>query len=164
MIQIKKILFPTRFSHRSKWSIAYSLQLAKKYKAELHLLHAQVLWDDDPHNPAYHFSDKTELQTRLLNAAKDQMSTDLEKSDIQDIEVKQAFELGMTPSETILKYAAENNIDLIVMDAHRKQGVRLLLGSILDEVVRSAPCAVLAIHHKKNAEPKFALYSAQDFL
>ena len=111
MIQIKKILFPTRFSRRSKWSIAYALQLAKKYKAELHLLHAQVLWDDDPHNPAYHFSDKKELQTRLLNAAKDQMSTDLEKSDIEDIEVKQAFERGMTPSETILKYAAENNIE-----------------------------------------------------
>ena len=88
----------------------------------------------------------------------------LEKSDIEDIEVKQAYERGMTPSETILKYAAENNIDLIVMDTHRKQGVRLLLGSILDEVVRSAPCAVLAIHHKKNTEPKFALYSSQDIL
>jgi len=42
--------------------------------------------------------------------------------------------------------------------------VRLLLGSILDEVVRSAPCAVLAIHHKKKTEPKFALYSSQDIL
>ena len=69
MIQVKKILFPTDFSKRGNRALVHSLGLAKKYKAELHMLHALVFWADDPHNPAYHFPDKEELQTLLAEAA-----------------------------------------------------------------------------------------------
>ncbi|MCP4670307.1 MAG: universal stress protein [Desulfobacula sp.] len=164
MIQIKKILFPTSFSERSRQSLAYSLHLANKYKAELHMLHALVLWEDDPHNPAYHFPDKEELQTRLKDAAANQMTSDLEKSEVKDIVIKQVYERGMTPSETIIRYAGKNDIDLIVMDTHHKRGMRLLFGSAVEEVVREAPSSVLAIYHKKGKEPKFALYSSQNIL
>ena len=39
MIQVKKILFPTDFSRRGNRALAHSLRLAKKYQAELHMLH-----------------------------------------------------------------------------------------------------------------------------
>ncbi len=164
MIQVKKILFPTNFSRHRKQALAYSLRLAKKYNAELHMFHALVLWDDDPHNPAYHFPDKEELQTRLKEAAADRMTADLVASDVEDIVIKQVQERGMTPAETILRYAGENDIDLIVMDTHRKRRMGFLFSSVAEEIVRSAPCSVLALRQEKEGKPFYALYSSHEIL
>ncbi|MCP4623960.1 MAG: universal stress protein [bacterium] len=164
MMQFKKILFPTDFSRRGNRALTHSLRLAKKYKAELHMLHALVLWDDDPHNPAYHFPDKEELQTRLKETAAARMSADLEESDVEDLVIKQVQERGMTPSETIVRYASENDIDLVVIGTHRRRRIGHLFGSVVEEVVRMAPCSVLTIRQEKEEAPTYVLYSAQEIL
>ena len=164
MIQVKKILFPTDFSRRANRAQAHSLNLAKKYKAELHMLHALVLWDDDPHNPAYHFPDKEELQKRLKEAAATRMTTDLEKSEVEDLVIKQVYERGMTPAETIVRYASDNDIDLIVIGTHRRRRIGHLIGSVVEEVVRTASCSVLTIRQEKEEAPAYALYSSQEIL
>jgi len=164
MIQVKKILFPTDFSRQANRALSHSLRLAKKYQAELHMLHALVLWDDDPHNPAYHFPDKEELQTRLKEAAATQMTADLEKSGVEDLVIKQVYERGMTPAETIVRYAGDNDIDLIVIGTHRRRGIRHLIGSVVEEVVRTASCSVLTIRQEKEEAPAYALYSSQEIL
>jgi nucleotide-binding universal stress UspA family protein len=50
----------------------------------------------------------------------------------------------------ILEYAREQPIDLIVMGTHGR-GVlhHLLMGSVAERVVRSAPCPVLTVHSKE---------------
>ena len=164
MIQVKKILFPTDFSPRANQALTHALHLAKKYQAEVHMLHALVLWDDDPHNPAYHFPDKEELQTRLKEAAATQMTADLEDSEVENIVIKQVHERGMTPSETIVRYAGENDIDLIIIGTHRRRKIGHLFGSVVEEVVRKAPCSVLTIRQEKEEAPTYALYSSQDIL
>ncbi len=164
MLQVKKILFPTDFSRHSNRALLHSLRLAKKYKAELHMLHALVLWDDDPHNPAYHFPDKEELQTRLREAAAAQMSADLEESEVEDLVIKQVNERGITPSKTIIRYAGENGIDLIVIGTHRRRKIGHLFGSVVEEVVRMAPCSVLTIRQQKDEAPTYALYSSDEIL
>jgi nucleotide-binding universal stress UspA family protein len=164
MIQVKKILFPTDFSPRANQALTHALYLAKKYKAEMHMLHALVLWDDDPHNPAYHFPDKEELQTRLKEAATSRMTADLEKSEVEDLVIKQVHERGITPAATILKYAGENDIDLIVIGTHRRRRIGHLFGSVVEEVVRMAPCSVLTIRQEKDEAPTYALYSSQEIL
>lgn len=46
----------------------------------------------------------------------------------------------------IVRFATENSIDLIVIGTKGKQGFeRLLLGSVAEQVVRSAPCKVLVV-------------------
>jgi nucleotide-binding universal stress UspA family protein len=53
-----------------------------------------------------------------------------------------------TPSEEIVNYADEHEIDLIVMGTHGRTGVaRVLLGSVAEKVVRKAPCPVLTVHN-----------------
>jgi nucleotide-binding universal stress UspA family protein len=128
------------------------------------MLHALVLWDDDPHNPAYHFPDKEELQTRLKEAAASRMTADLEKSEVEDLVIKQIHERGITPAETILKYAGENDIDLIVIGTHRRRRIGHLFGSVVEEVVRLAPCSVLTIRQEKDEAPTYALYSSLEIL
>jgi nucleotide-binding universal stress UspA family protein len=46
----------------------------------------------------------------------------------------------------IVKYARDRGIDLIVMGTHGRGGMsHLLLGSVADKVVRTAPCPVMTV-------------------
>ncbi|MGA2122611.1 MAG: universal stress protein [Methanoregula sp.] len=50
------------------------------------------------------------------------------------------------PAAEIVRFAAENGIDLIVIGTQGKRGFeRLLLGSVAEQVVRLAPCKVLVV-------------------
>ena len=50
------------------------------------------------------------------------------------------------PAEEIVKYAREKGIDLIVIGTQGKRGIeRLLLGSVAENIIRSAPCKVLVV-------------------
>jgi nucleotide-binding universal stress UspA family protein len=49
----------------------------------------------------------------------------------------------------ILKAAKDNHCDLIVMGSHGRTGLeRFVLGSVAEQVVRKAPCAVLIVGAK----------------
>ena len=50
------------------------------------------------------------------------------------------------PAAEIVRFATENGIDLIVIGTQGKRGFeRLLLGSVAEQVIRSAPCKVLVV-------------------
>jgi nucleotide-binding universal stress UspA family protein len=50
------------------------------------------------------------------------------------------------PAAEIVKFAVAKKIDLIVIGTQGKKGLeRLLLGSVAEEVIRSAPCKVLVV-------------------
>jgi nucleotide-binding universal stress UspA family protein len=52
-----------------------------------------------------------------------------------------------SPADIIVKKIKEENIDLVVMGTSGKHGLdRFLLGSVTENVVRSAPCPVLVVH------------------
>ena len=64
MLQIKKILLPTDFFPCANQALDHALYLARKYGAEFHMLHAIVLHEDDPHNPAAHVVNLGEIPIR----------------------------------------------------------------------------------------------------
>ena len=74
MIQLRKILFPTDFSPCADQALDHALHLAQQYQAELHMLHAIVLHEDDPHNPAHHFPNLNEIHKRLQDLAHEKMN------------------------------------------------------------------------------------------
>ena len=50
------------------------------------------------------------------------------------------------PAEEIVRYATAHDIDLIVLGTHGRTGLsRVLLGSVAERVIRTAPCPVLAV-------------------
>ena len=52
-----------------------------------------------------------------------------------------------SPASDITAYAAENPCDIVVMGTHGRSGMnRLLLGSVAERVVRSAPVPVLTVN------------------
>jgi nucleotide-binding universal stress UspA family protein len=51
------------------------------------------------------------------------------------------------PFLEIIRYAKEQDIDLIVVGTHGRSGLsHVLLGSVAERVVRKAPCPVLTVH------------------
>ena len=49
-------------------------------------------------------------------------------------------------AETILDYAENNKVDLIIMSTHGRSGPsRWAFGSVAEKVVRHAPCPVLVV-------------------
>ena len=51
-----------------------------------------------------------------------------------------------SPAKAIVDYARDNGINLIVMGTHGRGGfAHLLLGSVAEQVVRTAECPVLTV-------------------
>ncbi|MFY9750196.1 MAG: universal stress protein [Methanoregula sp.] len=62
-----------------------------------------------------------------------------------DMNVETAILEGR-PATEMVKFAARKKIDLIVIGTQGKRGLeRLLLGSVAEEIIRSAPCKVLVV-------------------
>ena len=46
-----------------------------------------------------------------------------------------------------MRWAKKEKVDLIAIGTHGRSGlVRLILGSVADRVIRTAPCPVLTVH------------------
>ena len=57
-------------------------------------------------------------------------------------------------ARSIINFAQENEIDLIVMSSHGRSGVnRWIYGSVADKVLHNAPCAKAIIHPQVIIEP-----------
>jgi len=64
--------------------------------------------------------------------------------------VRKAVVLGK-PFEQIIRYAREENVDLIVIGTHGHSALAsMLLGSVAEKVIRKAPCAVLSMRHPEH--------------
>lgn len=50
--------------------------------------------------------------------------------------------------DEIVKFANEHHVDLVVIGAHDRHGLRLLLSSTTDSIVHALPCDVLAVKVK----------------
>jgi hypothetical protein len=59
-----------------------------------------------------------------------------------------------TPAWAIIEYAEAHDIDLIVMGTHGRGGMsHLLMGSVAERVVRTAPCPVLTVRSAPKGAP-----------
>ncbi len=153
MLQFKKILYPTDFSQCANKAFTHAVYLARKFQAELHMLNAVILHDNNPHDPASLFPHIEPIHNKLTERGQEKMGKIKESCDVVDIRVKKIIERGIAPAHVILEYARENDIDLIVMGTHGRRGIgHLFIGSVAEEVVRFADCSVLTIKEAKDPQ------------
>lgn len=153
MIHLNRILVPTDFSGTSEAALRYGVALARAFKAQLHLLHV-------PEHPgeAAEIEYPIGLFENMQNAANDRLGHLLPEAEARELRPECAMRLGK-PTDEIVRYAAEHEMDLIVMGTHGREGVtRAVLGSVAEKVVRRAPCPVLAVH---NPEREFVMPEAK---
>lgn len=161
MAQVKKILLPTAFTESCERARAHAVALAKRYGAELHVLHVQVL-----HAEPMAFSGMpgvAEIEDALTKAAHARADAFIAPIDYP---VVRAISREITASPAVLDYAEEHNCDLIVMGTHARKGfARLFLGSEAVEVVRRAPSPVLVVgpEHAEEVPPYQTVLAPLDF-
>ncbi len=143
-MKIKKILFPTDFTEGSKNALPYAVDMAKTYGAKLYLMH--VIYDiataSGLHVP---HASVDQMYSELQETAK----KELERFGLRDREGLKDVEFSINrgvPYEEILKFAKDNNIDLIVIGTHGRKGLdRVLFGSTAERVVRNSSCPVMTV-------------------
>jgi nucleotide-binding universal stress UspA family protein len=138
----ERIIVATDFSSTGERAQDVALNLARKLGAELHVLHVRVLLDD-PHLEDEH---QSELQ-RLLSASDVQKRQALEApAAAANIPVHTHLIRGISAAEVIVETCSDVGCDLIVMGTHGRRGLtHLLLGSVAENVVRTAPVPVLTV-------------------
>lgn len=153
-MEIRRVLVPTDFSDRAERALPHALWLAEEFGAELHMLHAVVLHGGDPAGPGRGFPDLDDAYDRLRDWAAERLketSADLDRSDVR---VVRAQERGIAAAPTIVEYANDNDVDVVVMATHGRRGVRrMLLGSVAEEVLRTAGCPVLTVRPDGDGRP-----------
>jgi nucleotide-binding universal stress UspA family protein len=148
-MEIRRVLVPTDFSDRAERALPHALWLAEEFGAELHLLHAMVLHGDDPGGREAGekaFPDLDDAYRQLRRWAAERMEESAAGLDRSQVEVVRAQERGIAAAPTIVEYAEDHDVDVVVMATHGRRGVRrMLLGSVTEEVLRTAGCPVLTV-------------------
>jgi nucleotide-binding universal stress UspA family protein len=92
-----------------------------------------------------------ELQQELEDSARTQLAALLVDNDQQSVLVRPVVIASNAPAAAIVDYAARERIDLIVTGTEGRGGVaHLLMGSVAERVVRTAPCPVLTVRHPEH--------------
>jgi nucleotide-binding universal stress UspA family protein len=150
MIELHRILVPTDFSKFSQIAIVYAAAFAEKFAAELYLLHVVqdlAVFIPDMITVAPPPAPTVEQMTRAVHDAFDRI---IKENQLSRFTVHREVREG-TPFYEIVRYAQEQDVDLIVMGTHGHTGLaHMLLGSVTEKVVRKAPCPVLTVRHPEH--------------
>lgn len=141
------IVHPTDFSEEADRAESEAVRLARKLGAELVLLHISVetpLYGEN----AFGMADVKriyEAQARWADGRLAERADTLSRRGVPTRWIRRAGVVDQLITET----AREQGADYIVMGTHGRSGIaRLMLGSVADRVVRTAPCPVLTVRPK----------------
>ena len=148
-VNIKKILAPTDLSAFSEAGIRYALNAGRELGAEVIIYH--VITGNEI--AAFRHRRKEEKfvprdYRGLIESYEMRLKSFIEEkfgNALTSVRVRQKVEFN-TPEKSIVEIAKAEAVDLIIMASRGKRGlIRMFLGSVTEEVIRNAPCPVLAI-------------------
>lgn len=135
----QRVLLPLDGSELAEVALSYAKGIASRFGLELLLLHVAGKGEAEslPLHRAY--IDQTSERLRK------EMAEVQAKTGGHAVVVKGEVAVGY-PADEILRYAAEKDVDLILMATHGRSGVsRWVLGSVADKILRLAALPVLLV-------------------
>jgi nucleotide-binding universal stress UspA family protein len=142
---IERILCPVDFSKFSVWAFTHASSLAQHFGAKLFVQYVVELGqypsaDFAPNAYAY-----DEFCSTLLSQGEAQLRAFIQAHRKYEVAPECIASKGMA-ADSVLSFAKQQAIDLIVMGTHGRRGFeRLMLGSVTEKVLRMAQCPVLAV-------------------
>lgn len=144
MIKIDRILCPTDLSTDSDEGLRYAVALAQAYEAKLFLLHCSQT------GPLPDAKDSAKFESQMNRLFTASLAPHLGLATMNEIEWCGLVRTNVQNiGKTILREAAVQRIDLIVMRARRRPLAAVVLGSTAEAVCRNAPCPVLVTHSRE---------------
>jgi nucleotide-binding universal stress UspA family protein len=141
MAVFQKILCPVDFSATSGHAFVYAAAIAQQFSAELILLH---VIEEVPLFTAYSGAPVVDSSGEMEKYARAEMAR-LAASATSGANIRADIVRGKSHT-AILKFAAANLVDLIVIGKHgRSQLDYFLFGSVTERVIRRAACPVMVV-------------------
>ena len=162
---MRHLLVPTDFSKTATTALSYAVALCQDLQGRitlLHVTHTEKLNESLMGLDALQYlSSALELPStaggfapsfdmeELKKVAKQKLEECVES--IRDqVSIETAFAEGR-PSVKIVEYARDHDVDMIVMGTHGRGSVaQFFLGSVAENVVRSAACPVVTVRGKSH--------------
>jgi nucleotide-binding universal stress UspA family protein len=138
---IGRILIATDGSEKNRAALDEGIKIARVFKATVYAVYVidtgtfSSMSGDIPLGDTY----------RIFQAEAEQAFARINAQAAGEVKVETSILEGH-PAAEIVKFAVSKKIDLIVIATQGKKGLeRLLLGSVAEEIIRSAPCKVLVV-------------------
>jgi nucleotide-binding universal stress UspA family protein len=140
MIALKRILVPHDFSETSASAVTYAVALAKTFGAALTFLYVRDRTQTGLENEISLVEDGV-----IEKEARDRLLRILSPADQAALNPEVSVRTGL-PAAEIVRFAREDETDLIVLGTHGRGFVgHMVMGSVAEKVVRTAPCPVLTV-------------------
>jgi nucleotide-binding universal stress UspA family protein len=144
MIVLKNILVATDFSEPAAVAMAYGRDLARTYQARLHVVH--IVQDVLTHYSPEVGLVSEQLQKDLEELAWRDLDALVTDDDRRTMSIVANVKTSSNIASGIVAYAKANAIDLIITGTHGRSAVKqLVMGSVAERVVRTAPCPALTV-------------------
>ena len=148
MVAIRKILCAVDLSEPSRQALTEAAELARVFGAQLWLLHVAS-------EPVSVTADVVAAPPELFEQSRREAEQTLEAWRAEAARqagapVVAAVLPNQKPASGIVQFAREGDFDLIVVATHGRTGLKhLLLGSVVEKVVREAHCRVMVVRRPR---------------
>jgi nucleotide-binding universal stress UspA family protein len=144
---IRRIMVVATDIKHSRETVRYGVSLARKYDAELVVLHVE----HDPFGASgwnLPFLSVDEEYKAILKEAKKNLTKVIRAEAVSGLPVKELVREG-EPIDVIRNVVVEEKVDLLLMPAHEETRLEhLLFGRINDALIRRMPCSILLVKQK----------------
>ncbi len=158
MGNVKKILAPVDLSKLSMIGVRRALEIAVSSDGAEVIIYHVIPLEETPYPHAAEEWLASHLELSEIRKAIDKRKMMLARfvgetpADMtRKMRMRQEVEIGV-PYKKIVEKAIEKEVDMIVMCTHGRTGLfHMLIGSVTEQVVRRAPCAVLSVPPAREA-------------
>ncbi|MEO8480851.1 MAG: universal stress protein [Acidobacteriota bacterium] len=154
MIALKHVLVATDFEPASESALTYGRALARAFHGRLTLVHvtedivAKLL--AAAATSAY-AGDLRKAQADLQADTLSRLEALLSDEDRRDLQAQAISLTSNSIAGAIVDCAESSRADLLILGTHGRGMVRhLMLGTVAERVVRTAPCPVLTVRHPEH--------------
>jgi nucleotide-binding universal stress UspA family protein len=136
-VKVSSVLCPTDFSPAGNGGLSYALSIARLNKAKLYVQYVSEI-------------DKAERESEIRKRIPD---LKLHHPKAESVTVEYIFDRDIEPSNSIIRFADDRDVSVIVMSTHGRKGLRrVFIGNTTAEVVRASRRPVLTVTHPFHKE------------
>jgi len=155
MDEIKRILVLSRSTKHCKKAVDYGISLAKKYGAELYVLHVfhNPFGLEGWNLPMASLPDLEGEYKKMQQDAIEDINKMIRSEQTEGMAIDIIIREG-NPSKELFKIIDEKKIDLLIFLAHSEWRLEhFLTGRSNEEIIRKMPCSLIMVKQEPKAVP-----------